>query len=218
MRTLRRAELRHMLKQWTALRKGCQVHDEIESEDRLDLTGRLLIAMPGMEDPRFAHSLVFLNAHSADGAMGLIVNKPIEGMKLSTLLDQLSIALARPDLDSDLFFGGPVESGRGFVLHSTDFVSDLNTLMVDDAFSMTATQDVLESIAVGAGPARSLMALGYAGWGSGQLEREISQNGWLTCDATVELVFDMPNEEKWAAALASLGVDPVSLSATAGRA
>lgn len=194
------------------------MQDETESQDSLNLTGRLLIAMPGMEDPRFAHSVVFLNAHSADGAMGLIVNKPIDGMKLSALLDQLSIALARPELDSDLFFGGPVEGGRGFVLHSTDYVSDLNTLMVDDDFSMTATQDVLEAIAVGAGPAHALMALGYAGWGPGQLEREISQNGWLTCDATSELVFDLPSEEKWAAALASLGVDPVSLSATAGHA
>ncbi|WP_270727072.1 YqgE/AlgH family protein [Shimia sp. Alg240-R146] len=194
------------------------MQDETETTDSLDLTGRLLIAMPGMGDPRFAHSVVFLCAHSKDGAMGLIVNKAIDGMRLSALLDQLSITLARPELDSDLYFGGPVETGRGFVLHTPDYVSDLNTLMVSDDFSMTATQDVLEAISVGAGPTRSFMALGYAGWGAGQLEREIADNGWLTCDAPVDLVFDMPNGDKWAAALKTLGVDPVSLSAAAGRA
>ena len=184
----------------------------------LDLTGRLLIAMPGMGDPRFSHSVVFLCAHSADGAMGLIVNKVIDGIRLSALLQQLSIPLVRPELDGDLYFGGPVEGGRGFVLHSPDFVSDLNTLEVNAAFSMTATQDVLECMAEGTGPDRALMALGYAGWGPGQLEREIADNGWLTCDATPEVVFDLDNAETWAAALKSLGVDPVSLSATAGRA
>ncbi|MGR3636427.1 MAG: YqgE/AlgH family protein [Shimia sp.] len=174
--------------------------------------------MPGMGDPRFAHSVVFLCAHSKYGAMGLIVNKAIDGMRLSALLDQLSITLARPELDDNLYFGGPVETGRGFVLHTPDFVSDLNTLMVSDDFSMTATQDVLEAIAAGAGPSRAFMALGYAGWGAGQLEREIADNGWLTCDAPVGLVFDMPNGDKWAAALKTLGVDPVSLSAATGRA
>lgn len=194
------------------------MQDETETAGSLDLTGRLLIAMPGMGDPRFAHSVVFLCAHSKYGAMGLIVNKAIDGMRLSALLDQLSITLARPELDDNLYFGGPVETGRGFVLHTPDFVSDLNTLMVSDDFSMTATQDVLEAIAAGAGPSRAFMALGYAGWGAGQLEREIADNGWLTCDAPVGLVFDMPNGDKWAAALKTLGVDPVSLSAATGRA
>ncbi len=199
-------------------RKGLAVQDMSDSDDTLDLTGRLLIAMPGMGDPRFAHSVVFLCAHSEEGAMGLIVNKAIDGMRLSALLDQLEIALARPELDSTLYFGGPVENGRGFVLHSADFISDLNTLTVGEDFSMTATQDVLEAIATGAGPLRSLMALGYSGWGPGQLEREIAQNGWLECEATTDLVFDLPNADKWAEALRSLGVDPVSLSATAGHA
>ncbi|WP_132862087.1 YqgE/AlgH family protein [Shimia isoporae] len=189
-----------------------------DTPESLDLTGRLLIAMPGMGDPRFAHSVVFLCAHSEDGAMGLIVNKAIDGMHLSALLEQLEIALARPELDSTLYYGGPVEGGRGFVLHSPDYISDLNTLTVGDDFSMTSTQDVLEAIATGAGPLRSLMALGYSGWGPGQLEREIGENGWLTCEATTDLVFDLPNADKWAEALRSLGVDPVSLSATAGRA
>lgn len=194
------------------------MQDAPDSSENLDLTGRLLIAMPGMGDPRFAHSVVFLCAHSKDGAMGLIVNKAIEGMHLSALLEQLEIALARPELDSTLYFGGPVETGRGFVLHSADFISDLNTLTVTEDVSMTSTQDVLEAIATGAGPLRSLMALGYAGWGAGQLEREIAENGWLECEATTDLVFDLPNAEKWSEALRSLGVDPVSLSATAGHA
>ncbi|TCK99324.1 putative transcriptional regulator [Shimia isoporae] len=194
------------------------MQDIPDTPESLDLTGRLLIAMPGMGDPRFAHSVVFLCAHSEDGAMGLIVNKAIDGMHLSALLEQLEIALARPELDSTLYYGGPVEGGRGFVLHSPDYISDLNTLTVGDDFSMTSTQDVLEAIATGAGPLRSLMALGYSGWGPGQLEREIGENGWLTCEATTDLVFDLPNADKWAEALRSLGVDPVSLSATAGRA
>jgi len=194
------------------------VQDADNSDETLNLTGRLLIAMPGMGDPRFAHSVVFLCAHSQDGAMGLIVNKAMEGMQLSSLLEQLEIALARPELDSTLYFGGPVEGGRGFVLHSPDYISDLNTLTVGDDFSMTATQDILEAMATGAGPLRSLMTLGYSGWGPGQLEREIAQNGWLECEATTDLVFDLPNADKWAEALRSLGVDPVTLSATAGHA
>ncbi|SFL11703.1 YqgE/AlgH family protein [Shimia haliotis] len=194
------------------------MQDADNSDETLNLTGRLLIAMPGMGDPRFAHSVVFLCAHSQDGAMGLIVNKAMEGVQLSSLLEQLEIALARPELDSTLYFGGPVEGGRGFVLHSPDYISDLNTLTVGDDFSMTATQDILEAMATGAGPLRSLMTLGYSGWGPGQLEREIAQNGWLECEATTDLVFDLPNADKWAEALRSLGVDPVTLSATAGHA
>ncbi len=186
--------------------------------DGLELTGRLLIAMPGMGDPRFSHSVVFMCAHSNDGAMGLIINKALEEVQLADLLRQLSISVPDKGCEGDLYYGGPVEGGRGFVLHAPDYESALQTLQVSDAFSMTATQDVLEDMASNSGPSRSLVALGYSGWGPGQLEGEITQNGWLICDASEALVFDTANADKWAAALQSLGIDPLTLSATAGHA
>ncbi|MEP3330874.1 YqgE/AlgH family protein [Sedimentitalea sp.] len=184
----------------------------------MDLTGKLLIAMPGMGDLRFEHSVIFLCSHSAEGAMGLIVNKPAEDVRLSHLLEQLEIKPDEPVKDMTVYFGGPVESARGFVLHSPDYQSNLQSLAVSDEFSMTATLDILEDIATGTGPKRGLMLLGYAGWGPGQLEGEISMNGWLTAEADADLVFDMADAEKWGAALQSLGVDPLSLSASAGHA
>ncbi len=201
------------------------MQDETENETTkaaenkvVDFTGRLLIAMPGMEDPRFAHSVVFLCAHSEDGAMGLIVNKAIDGVGLSELLEQLSIEPKKPLGEDRLFFGGPVETGRGFVLHSAEYQSALSSLKVCADFSMTATQDVLDDIAQAQGPAQALTALGYSGWGAGQLEREIGENGWLIAEATPDLVFGVPNELKWAKALKSIGVDALSLSSTAGHA
>lgn len=183
-----------------------------------DLTGQLLIAMPGMGDPRFMHSVVYMCAHSEDGAMGLIINKAVAEVGLRELLSQLEIDTV-PDLPAaPVFFGGPVEQGRGFVLHSSDYESPVATLKVDDAVSMTATMDILEEIGAGRGPARRLLALGYAGWGPGQLEGELAQNGWLTCASDPELIFSTPNPEKWEAALHSLGVDALALSATAGHA
>lgn len=184
----------------------------------MDLTGKLLIAMPGMGDLRFEHSVIFLCSHSAEGAMGLIVNKPAEDVRLSHLLEQLDIKPDQPAMDMTVYFGGPVESARGFVLHSPDYQSNLQSLAVSDEFSMTATLDILEDIATGSGPDRALMLLGYAGWGPGQLEDEISMNGWLNAEANTDLVFDMADAEKWGAALQSLGVDPLSLSASAGHA
>lgn len=200
----------------TEANQGPGVTDAFETE--LNLTGRMLIAMPGMGDPRFAHSVVFLCAHSEEGAMGLIVNKAVDRMRVSDLLRQLSIRMERPENDGNVYFGGPVEGGRGFVLHSPDYRSDLSTLQVSQDFFMTATLDVLEQLAQGRGPERSLLALGYSGWGPGQLEGEIAGNGWLICDATPELVFDLANGEKWPEALGSIGVEPMSLSATAGHA
>jgi putative transcriptional regulator len=182
-----------------------------------NLTGKLLIAMPEMGDPRFEHSVVFLCEHSDQGAMGLIVNKPLDGLTFPDLLQQLKIDFS-PKAEVSVHFGGPVEHGRGFVLHSQDYTGTGSTLDVVDDFSMTATQDILESIARGQGPIRSLLALGYAGWGPGQLEDEIQTNGWLTCDATPEIVFAEEDSTKWSAALRSLGVDPLTLSAAAGRA
>jgi putative transcriptional regulator len=186
---------------------------------REDLTGKLLIAMPDMGDPRFHGSVVFLCAHSVDGAMGLIVNKPMPDVRFAEMLEQLDIAQGPATPDLPVCYGGPVELRRGFVLHTADYLGALDDrLEVDARFAMTATLDVLEDLALGTGPAAALLALGYAGWGPGQLEDEIAQNGWLTADATPDLVFAPQMEGKWAAALASLGVSPLTLSSEAGRA
>lgn len=184
----------------------------------MDLTGKILIAMPGMGDPRFEHSVIFMCSHGQDGAMGLIVNKPTPNVRFSDLLDQLEIKPSEPVRDLAVHFGGPVERARGFVLHSPEYTSNLQTLKVSDGFSMTATLDILEDIALGTGPKQSLMMLGYAGWGEGQLESEIGRNGWLTTDASDELIYTPKDSDKWAAALKALGVDPLLLSARAGRA
>lgn len=182
------------------------------------LDGQLLIAMPGMVDPRFDKSVVFMCAHSEDGALGLIVNKPSDELRFENLLEQLEIDAGAPQRDIRVHFGGPVENERGFVLHSGDYTVDEATLQVTDAFGMTATLDVLEALARGDGPSSALLALGYAGWGPGQLEDEILQNGWLTCAADPDLVFGADDTTKWQAALNTLGVDPVTLSSTAGHA
>ena len=183
-----------------------------------DLTGKILIAMPGMGDPRFDRSVVFLCAHSAEGAMGLIVNKPAHDLTVGELLEQLDIAKGPGLPASRVHFGGPVEHARGFVLHSAEYGRPETTLRVNADFAMTATLDVLEDIGRGTGPDRAMLALGYSGWGPGQLESEIVRNGWLTADADAGLVFDGRDEDKWTAALAKLGIDPVTLSPAAGRA
>lgn len=186
--------------------------------DELDFTGQVLIAMPGMEDSRFANSVVLMCEHSEKGAMGLIINKSIDGLKLTDLFEQLSISTHQPDAPSALHFGGPVETGRGFVLHSPEYKSGLSHMRVGADFALTTTQDVLEDMAEGRGPQKALTMLGYSGWGPGQLEREIGENGWLVAEAAPDLVFDDPDGEKWANALKSLGVDALTLSAAAGRA
>lgn len=182
------------------------------------LTGKLLIAMPGMQDPRFEKSVVFLCEHSAKGAMGLIVNKPSPELEAGALLEQLGIETSAGFEKLDTHFGGPVETGRGFVLHSRDYTSNTSTLPVTEGVGMTATLDILEDIARGSGPERVILALGYSGWGPGQLESELQANGWLTSDAPPEVVFHAKADAKWAAALKTLGVDAVALSAAAGRA
>ena len=183
-----------------------------------DLCGKFLIAMPAMNDPRFAGSVVYICAHADDGAMGLIVNKPTPEIRFTNLLEKLEIAKVDNVRDIRVHFGGPVENARGFVLHSDDYHSETGTMDVEDGIAMTATLDVLEDIAKGQGPASSMLALGYAGWGPGQLEDEILQNGWLTADADPEIIFGRANEHKWTAALKGMGIDPVLLSATAGHA
>lgn len=190
----------------------------MDTPDSADLGGKLLIAMPGMGDPRFDKSVIYMCAHSPEGSMGLIVNKPAPGLKMDDLLEQLSIARGDGSRDMRVHFGGPVEHGRGFVLHSADYEANESTLKVDDRFGMTATLDILTDMAQGAGPKQRILALGYAGWAPGQLEDEIHRNGWLTCDAQPEIVFSADDDGKWVAALAVLGIDPLLLSAEAGRA
>lgn len=186
--------------------------------DNMNLTGTLLVAMPGMGDPRFDRSVILICAHSTDGAMGLIVNKPAPEMALGDLLDQLEISCATKLRQQRVHFGGPVETQRGFVLHGPDYRSRLQTLDVTPAFAMTATLDVLEDMAIGQGPEPSMVMLGYAGWGPGQLEGEIARNDWLTADSAPDLVFDTDDDEKWLGAVRSLGIDPLGLSGEAGRA
>ncbi len=183
------------------------------------LCGKLLIAMPTMGDPRFERSVVYVCAHNDDGAMGIIVNKPVPELRFADLLEQLGIP--RPEKgsrDIRVHFGGPVEGGRGFVLHSSDYDSEGGTMKIDGEVSMTATLDVLRQIAAGEGPKSSMLALGYAGWGPGQLERELGQNAWLTGPARSDILFGRANEHKWGAALKAIGVDPQTLSSSAGHA
>lgn len=184
----------------------------------LELTGKLLIAMPGMGDPRFERAVVFMCSHGEDGGMGLIINKPAADVHMSDLFEQLELSDDGLGGEARVYYGGPVEGARGFVLHSAEYTSKLYTMEMPGGFSMTATLDILEDIAGGRGPEKAIMMLGYSGWGPGQLEGEIGMNGWLVAEATAELVFDLPDGDKWGAALKSLGVEPLSLSASAGRA
>jgi len=188
------------------------------NENLPHLDGKLLIAMPSMGDPRFEKSVIYICAHSGDGAMGLIINKPAKDLKFDDLLEQLNIKPERPIKGIDVFYGGPVEYGRGFVLHTHDYTTDDSTLTVNKDFGMTATLDILEAISNGEGPDACLLALGYAGWGPGQLEDEIRANGWLTCDADPSLVFGKTDKGKWLGALETLGIDPRMLSAAGGSA
>jgi putative transcriptional regulator len=184
----------------------------------MELAGKVLLAMPGMGDPRFERSVIFLCAHSEDGAMGLIVNRPAPDLSFGQLLSQLSIDHAEGAAAPQVHLGGPVEHGRGFVLHSDDYAREDATLPVPGGFGMTATTDVLEDIASGAGPRSALLALGYSGWGPGQLEGELAANAWLVGDAFPDLVFGADSPGKWGAVLARMGIDPITLSGSAGRA
>lgn len=192
-----------------------------------DLTGKLLIAMPGMPDPRFAHAALFLCAHSAEGAMGLIVNKPLADLNFGTLLQTLDIpspgeytGLGDPPMQKDdpVFFGGPVETSRGFVLHTPDVHASDTSLDVTEFAALSASLDILAQIARGQGPAEVRLALGYAGWGPGQLEDEIRAGGWLTCNADADLLYNTAPDSLWASALDRIGVDPRMLSSSSGRA
>jgi len=181
------------------------------------MSGHLLVAMPSMEDLRFARTVIYLCAHSAEGAMGLVVNQVLDSLSFPDLLDQLDIKPASMGDGTPIHFGGPVESGRGFVLHSADYVQE-TTLVVDGDIALTATVDILKAIAEGSGPNRSLLALGYAGWGPGQLDSEIKANGWLNVSPDDDLVFGPDLNSKWERAIAKLGIDPSMLSGEAGAA
>lgn len=185
----------------------------------MELAGKLLIAMPGMGDPRFGRSVILICAHSDEGAMGLIVNKPMPDLNFAGLLDQLNIPRDPRGRDIVVHFGGPVERGRGFVLHTPDYRAEGGgTMEIGPRFRMTATQDILAALARGQGPDAALLALGYSGWGPGQLEAELLRNDWLTADAPEDLVFGGDPAGCWGAALRRIGVDPAILSGAAGRA
>src|ERR687897_784737 len=181
------------------------------------LAGQLLVAMPQMADPRFARSVVYLCAHSVDGAMGLVVNRLIDSLSFDNLLEQIGVEQETAGGDMPIHFGGPVESSRGFVLHTTDYLQD-STLVIEDEIALTATIDVLKAIARGNGPRRRVLALGYAGWAAGQLDAEIQANGWLLVPADLDLVFGRDNDGKWQQAIAKIGIDLSLLSSEVGHA
>jgi putative transcriptional regulator len=188
------------------------------------LDGQMLIASPSMSDDRFAKTLIYICAHSPEGAMGIVVNQPANNIKFPDLLVQLNVVPDRDAInvgshhdDVMVMRGGPVETGRGFVLHSSDFFIENSTLPIDEGICLTATIDILKAIATGAGPSSAILALGYAGWAPGQLEAEIQNNGWLHCAADAELIFGEP-ERKYEKALRKLGIAPGMLSSEAGHA
>lgn len=186
-------------------------------DDDAYLTGQLLIAMPALSDENFAQSVIFVCAHSSEGAMGLVLNRPLRTPTFESLLKQLDVQPSPPARRIQLCHGGPVDGARGFVLHTADWTGD-GSLRVDDRMALTASLDILQAIAAGEGPDQGLLALGYASWGAGQLDSEIQQNAWLSAPAGLDLVFDREHETKWRRALASLRVDPLLLSAAAGHA
>lgn len=188
------------------------------------LDGQLLIAMPSMTDPRFQRSVIYMCAHSSEGAMGLVLNRRAAHITLPRLLEQLDITAAgsRPLAirvgSMAVHVGGPVESSRGFVLHSSDYFAADSTLPINESVCLTATIDILRAIAKGSGPDKAILALGYAGWAPGQLEREIQSNGWLNCPADPDIIFDGDLESKYERSLSILGVDPSRLVGASGRA
>lgn len=192
-----------------------------------NLTGKLLVAMPTMPDPRFAHAVVFMCAHGRDGAMGLIINRPLPDLTLDGLVKHLDLPRGGDHQglgdggfppDAPVYFGGPVETGRGFVLHTPDYFAPDGSVQVTADVVLTTSRDVLSDMARGQGPAQAITTLGYAGWGADQLEGEIRAGGWLLADGGRELVFATHDGRKWDAALRQIGVDPRLLSGTTGHA
>jgi putative transcriptional regulator len=181
------------------------------------LVGQFLVAMPGMADPRFENTVVYMCHHASDGAMGLIVNRAIDDIAFGDILGQLDIRAGRSLDHIKVHRGGPVETSRGFVLHTADYKRE-GTLVVNEEIALSATTEVLRAIAYGEGPSRNLLALGYAGWGEGQLDEEIKHNAWLSVPADLDLLFSDDLGSKWGRSLAKLGINPAMLSANAGHA
>jgi putative transcriptional regulator len=188
---------------------------------RIDLTNQFLIAMPGMADDTFAGTVVYLCEHTENGALGLVINKPID-IKLKNLFEKVELSLDREELaELPVYFGGPVQTERGFVLHEKqgdDGGAYSSTMSVPGGLAMTTSKDVLEALSSGTGPKKVLVTLGYSGWQAGQLEDEIGRNGWLTVDADPAVIFDTPIEQRYERAVALLGIDPRMLSQEAGHA
>lgn len=191
------------------------------SSEGINFTNQFLIAMPGMADEQFSGSVVYLCEHSDKGALGLVINKPTD-ITLEGLFDKVELSLERPDLLAQpVYYGGPVQTERGFVLHDApahDGMAFMSTLQVPGGLAMTTSKDVLEAISKGDGPKRVLVTLGYSGWSAGQLEEEIGRNGWLTVEATPEVIFDTPVAQRYERALGLLGFDPRMLSQEVGHA
>lgn len=191
--------------------------DHDAPDKNLYLTGKLLVAMPQMGDPRFHKAVIFMCAHDANGAMGLVINHILPGLELSELLTQLHIEDVQPDEDIPVMSGGPVETARGFILHEGDF-SQVESLKIESDIYVTGTIDALKAVAQGQGPEKMLFILGYAGWTAGQLDQEIQQNAWLVIDADPDVIFNGDADDRWDRAIRKIGVDPSMLSGEAGRA
>lgn len=186
-------------------------------ETAVTFSNQLLIAMPGLNDPHFHATVTLICEHNADGALGIVINRPLS-LALSGLLEQLSLtAHDRKTADTLVYSGGPVSADRGFVLHNAAAGFE-STMVVSDDIQLTFSRDVLDAMAAGKGPDKTLVALGYAGWGAGQLEAEMLANSWLNVPATAEIVFDVPFQDRWQTAARSLGIDMSQLSADAGHA
>jgi putative transcriptional regulator len=185
---------------------------------QMDLTNQFLIAMPGMADPQFSGAVIYLCEHSQRGALGLIINKPTD-INVSDLFDKVELSLGSAEIgETPVYFGGPVQTERGFVLHDSANNAYTSSLAIPGGLEMTTSRDILEALANGAGPKRMAIMLGYAGWSAGQLEDELGRNGWLSVDADPAVIFDTPCEQRFNKALALLGVDPSFLSSEAGHA
>lgn len=205
--------------------KSTRVRSRSGRRAAIKLEGQLLIAMPAMSDRRFQRSVIYVCAHSSEGAMGLIINQRAEHISAPDLLERLGISMRDADdkitseaLSLSIQVGGPVETGRGFVLHSADYFSEDSTLTIEKDVCLTATIDILKAIAQGSGPTRAMLALGYAGWSPGQLETEIQANGWLHCPADPDLIFSDDLDNKYSRALAKIGIDLSHLVNDAGHA
>lgn len=199
------------------VRQHCFMTSYEASED-IDLTGKILIAMPGIGDERFENAVILICAHAEDFAMGLVLNKPIQSLSLPDLFKQLNIEAGTPLPDMDVLDGGPVGRDRGFVVHSEDFNCAEATMHIGNNLCLTATRDALKAIASTKPPEQAVLALGYSGWGAGQIENELSQNAWLVCESKPELVYQQNHKDKWRAALELLGVSPAFLQSDGGHA